>query len=78
MVIDGRLQEVVTGGAPSLGKVRQLEEQQAQADAMRQHAGEQVVKARIELDNVRAWARRELEAAQQVVEIRAQHTPLPA
>jgi hypothetical protein len=71
VVVGGRLTEIAPG-APSLNQVSRLEETQAQADTMREFAGEQAVKARIELDQVRAWVRGELEALEQVAQIREQ------
>jgi hypothetical protein len=77
VVVGGRLQDVVPPGAPTPGAISRLEEAATQLNTLREFAAEKAIAARIELDGVRQWVRVQLDAVQQVEQIRQQYAPTP-
>lgn len=60
VLVDGLPAEWAPPGTPTAGELRQLEAIGDEGNTLRQHAAEQVVKARMALDAARARARRQL------------------
>jgi hypothetical protein len=73
--VGGQMYDTAAPGAPTERAIHDLGERQATADAYRRDAAEKAIAARIELDGARQWARAQLEALEQVQQIR---TSLPA